>query len=175
MFGTRTRVIALTVLMLGSSAPHAFAQIENKLAVGIKAGSLMAGSSNTDGVFDVGLEWRWNHGKPGWAWQVEPFNWFDTGVNEPIGGRTMALGRMHLRPVTGGYGYTWVRGRTMFTGELVAGYAFVSFDLDSRADEAYRSQLGGHSVTANASNTFVVNPALVVWHDVSKRIGVRGT
>jgi hypothetical protein len=73
----------------------------------------------------------------------------------------------------GGYGYTWTRGRTVVIAELVAGYAFASFDLDPSADDMYRTRTGVRSVTTEAGNTFVANPELIVWRDLTKRVGLR--
>jgi hypothetical protein len=169
---TRIGVLGVVVLVMGFAA-HAYGQVDNKLAVGLRTSGQIADSSKTDGAVAFSVEWRWNHDKPGWAWQMELFNWFDTGVNQPIAGQKVDLGQIRIRPFMGGYGYTWTRGRTVVIAELVAGYAFASFDLDPAADDAYRARMGARGVTTEAGNTFVVNPELIVWHDVTKRIGVR--
>jgi len=166
-------LVVTLVVTMGFAAPHAYAQVDNKLAAGIKTSGHIADSSKTDGTVDFGIEWRWNHDKPGWAWQFELFNWFDTGVNQPIAGEKVDLGHIRIRPFMSGYGYTWTRGRTVITAEVVAGYAFASFDLDPAAGDAYRARLGARSVTTDAGNTFVVNPGVVVWHDLTKRIGLK--
>jgi hypothetical protein len=173
MFAARLRVLGVALLVMGFAAPHAYGQVENKLAVGVKTSGQIADSSKTDGRVELGIEWRWNHDRPGWGWQMELFNWFDTGVNQPIAGQKVDLGQLRVRPLMGGYGYTWTRGRTVVTAELVAGYAFASFDLDPAAGDAYRTRLGARNVTTEAGNTFVVNPELIVWHDLAKRIGLR--
>src|SRR6476659_624179 len=164
MSSVRLQAFGVILLMMSAAPPDAFAQIDNKLAMGIRAIGQIADSSKTDGSVQFGIEWRWNHDKPGWGWQTELFNWFDTGVNQPIAGQKVDLGKLHLRPFMGGYGYTWTRGRTVIIAELVAGYAFASFDLDPAADDAYRARMGAHGVTTEAGNTFVVNPELIVWH-----------
>lgn len=173
LFAVRLRVLGVALLVMGFAAPYAYGQVENKLAVGVKTSGQIADSSKTDGAVELGIEWRWNHDRPGWGWQMELFNWFDTGVNQPIAGQKVDLGQLRMRPLMGGYGYTLTRGRTVVTAELVAGYAFTSFDLDPAAGDAYRTRLGARSLTTEAGNTFVVNPELIVWHDLAKRIGLR--
>jgi hypothetical protein len=158
--------------MLAGSVRYAVGQIENRLAVGLSTTGQIADSSRTDGTVTFGLEWRFGHSKPGWGWQYA-FNWFDTGVNQPIAGQKVDFGHLHIRPVMGGYGYTWVRGRTSLTADLVAGYAFSSFDLSPAADEMYRARLGARTVTSEAGNTFVVNPEVHGWYDLTKRIGLK--
>ena len=80
MMTSSWRVIGAALLMMGCAAPQAYAQFENKLAVGLKATGRIADSSKTDGAVDIGIEWRWQHDRPGWAPQMELFNWFDTGL-----------------------------------------------------------------------------------------------
>jgi hypothetical protein len=155
------------------AAPHAYAQIDNKLAVGLKASGYIADSSKTDGSLSFGIEWRWNHDKPGWGVQMDLFNWFDTGVKQPISGQNVDLGMLRIRPLMVGYGYTWTRGRTVVTAELVGGYAFASFDLNPSADDMYRARTGVRSVTTETGNTFVVTPQVIVWRDLSKRVGLK--
>jgi hypothetical protein len=160
------------VAVIGLWPCRAYAQSENKLAAGLSATGQIADSSKTDGAVTFGMEWRFGHGRPGWGWEYA-FNWFDTGVNQLIAGQKVDLGHLHIRPFMGGYGYSWIHGRTAITADLVAGYAFVTFDLEQAADDDYRARLGARSVTSKAGNTFVVYPEVHGWYDLTKRIGVK--
>jgi len=123
----------------------------------------------------IGLEWRFRHEKPGWGWQYA-LNWFETDLTEPIAGLNTDMGRLRIRPLMGGYGYTWVRGaRTYITADLLAGYAFTSFELDPSAEQTYRARMGVQSVTTDAGNTLAVNPEVHLWYDVNDRMGMKVT
>ena len=50
-------------------------------------------------------------------------------------------------------------------------YALGSIGLAPRAIDAYR-RLGAQTVTADASNSFVLKPEIGVWHDINKRFGL---
>lgn len=164
--------VGLAACVAALCASQAEAQVENRVAVGVAVLGQIADSSDTDRTMVVAVEWRFRHDKPGWGWQYT-LNWFETGLTQPIAGRDTDMGRLHIRPVMGGYGYTWVRRRTYITADLLAGYAFTSFELDPAAEATYRTRMGVRSVTSDASNTFAVNPEVHLWYDLNDRMGMK--
>jgi hypothetical protein len=69
-----------------------------------------------------------------------------------------------------GYGYTQVVGRYSITADVLGGYAFGSIGLSDAAAVAYRRVLDVPSVTARATNTFVVKPEIGIWYDMTRRL-----
>src|SRR5262249_41286825 len=106
--------VLLTVAVVFSTASRAAAQIDNDFAVGVNFTTRSAGSSMARGSNSVGLQWRIGHTDEGWGWQYA-FNWFETEVHQSIGDRLTKLGRLHVRPLMGGYGYSWLVGHAAIT------------------------------------------------------------
>jgi hypothetical protein len=167
--------VGVATCVLALYASQAQAQVENRVAVGVAVMGQIADSSDTDRTVVASVEWRFRHDKPGWGWQYTALNWFETGLTQPIAGRDTNMGRLHIRPLMGGYGYTWVKRRTYITADLLAGYAFTSFDLDPAAEDTYRTRMGVRSVTTDSSNTIAINPEVHLWYDLNDRMGMKVT
>ena len=168
---TRRRT-AFIVVIVALWASNARAQTDNRLAVGMSVTMRPTGSENTSGGADVGFEMRIGHERNAWGWQTSFFNWFDTGVSGPIGGRTSDLGEIRIRPIMVGYGYTRLRGRAAITADVVGGYAFNSFQLDPSASANYL-RLGATVTSSEVTNTFAVKPEVLVWYDLNERFGLK--
>ena len=149
------------------------AQTDNRLAVGASVTTRVTTSSDAGGGATVGFEWRLGHGTPGWGWQTSLFNWFDTDVQGPVAATTFDLGHVRVRPIMAGYGYSWVRGRTAITADLVGGYTLNSFRLDATALAEYARRLGATGIESEATNAFAVKPEVQVWYDISPRFGLK--
>jgi len=89
-----------------------------------------------------------------------------------VGGTATTLGEVHIRPIMGGYGYTWLRGRNAISTGVLAGYAFSSMSLADNTAAAYQSRVGVGITDADASNTFVVRPEIDFWHDINHLFGL---
>lgn len=163
----------LAVLTLWAS--NANAQVDNRLALGMSVTSRLPDSDGASGSADVGFEIRIGHEKDGWGPQTSVFNWFDTGVKEPVGARIADLGEIRIRPIMVGYGYTKIRGRAAITTDLVGGYSFNSLHLDSAASADYERQVGASIVHSEATNSFVLKPEVQAWYDLTNRWGLRVT
>jgi hypothetical protein len=169
----RTAVCAAALLALTIHVPEACAQVDNRLAVGMSVTSRIASSSSAAGTADVGFELRLGHQRPGWGPETSFFSWFDTDVQQSVAGRQSELGQLRIRPIMAGYGYTWNRGRTTLTADVVGGFAFNSFDLSEASATELRARLGTSSLRTSASNTFVVKPEAQIWYDLNERFGVK--
>jgi len=132
----------------------------------------IAGSSAAAASSDVGFELRIGHEHDGWGWAYSFFGWFDTDIEQPRVVSSSNLGRLRVRPIMLGYGYTKLRGRAAFTSDLVAGYALNSFRLDPSTIATYQAR-GASDVHGEATNTFVVKPELTLWYDLNRRIGIK--
>ena len=167
--------IALVVITSAVGASHAFAQTNNRLALGVSFSTKQAPDhdSTAHGSHSLGLQWRIGHDKQGFGWQYG-LHWYSIDVDRLIGHGPTGLGTLRVRPLMGGYGYTHLfrGGQIAVTGDMVAGYAINSFQIDPGADNAYQTRLGARFVGAEAVNTLVAAPELRIWYDVNKRFGV---
>lgn len=170
---TRVRLGVLVVLFT-LVASHARAQSEGAFALGAGVTAPAPGDSSVHGNTTLGPLWRVGHDKNGWGWQWG-LTWFSTGIDRVVGSSNTDLGELKVRPVMVGYGYSWVRGRTTFIADGLAGYAFTTIAMTSSASDAYRDRLGARSATATASNPFVVKPEVAFWYDLSKKVGLNVT
>lgn len=163
----------MAVLLTASwRAPDARAQTDNRFAVGLGVTSRVAPSAESGSSADVGFEIRLGHETGGWGPQVSLFNWFDTDVDQQIRLQRVNLGILRVRPVMAGYGYTWIRGRTAITGDLVGGFAFNSFHLDPDATAEYQ-RLGATGIQTEVTNTFALKPEAQIWYDLNNRFGLK--
>ena len=167
--------LGFAVITIALCASHASAQTGNRLAVGVNFSTRHApdDSSVASGSHSVGLEWRIGHSQQGWGWQYA-LNWYEMDIDRLIGNSPTGLGTLKVRPLMGGYGYTHLfrGGKMAVTGDLVAGYAINSFQLNPAAESAYQTRLGARAVSAEAVNTMVAKPEVQVWYDVNKKVGV---
>jgi hypothetical protein len=150
-----SRTLCLAAVCLGLRVCPVSAQTDSRLAVGASVTTRVTTSSETRGSAAIGFEWRLGYARPGWAWQTSLFNWFDTGVQGQVATSTFDLGHVRIRPIMAGYGYTWVRGRSAITADLVGGYTLNSFRLDSEALAGYERRLGATRIESEATNAFV--------------------
>jgi|SRR4051812_15641171 len=155
------------------SAPGVFAQTDSRLAVGASVTTRVATSEEAGSGAAINFEWRIGHAIPGWGPQVSLFSWFDTDVQRPIGTGVLDPGHIRIRPLLGGYGYTWVRRRTAITADLVAGYSLNSFRLDRAALDEYERLLGATGIDSEATNAWCIKPEIQAWYDINNRFGLK--
>jgi hypothetical protein len=154
----------------------ATAQTNNRFAVGaeftVRTSDHASQEDAAHGQFGPGLLWRFGSGRPGWGFHWG-LNWYAVDIDRPIGGLMTELGELKLRPIMAGYGYTSrVTRRLNVTGDVLGGYAFGSIALAPTSIDAYQQRMGARSVSASASNTFVLRPEIGVWYDVNRKVGV---
>jgi hypothetical protein len=166
---------ALALVIAAATAAPAAAQTETRFAFG--ADFLVAASTHTStqdrasAVFTVEPLWRFGDFEAGWGPKFG-LNWYAVDIERPVGGTATTLGEVHIRPIMGGYGYTWLRGRNAISTGVLAGYAFSSMSLADNTAAAYQSRVGVGITDADASNTFVVRPEIDFWHDINHLFGL---
>ena len=160
------------VLLLLLLAPSvAFAQTENTFAIGVSGGPVVAVDDHVDGHARLGPLIRLGTAEEGWRWKVG-FNWYGADVEEEVGGSFQHFGKLRVRPIMGGYGYTRSFGRVSGTAALLAGVALTSFRLDPDFADAYRDSLQTSSLEESTSMPFVVRPELSIWIDLNEKFGI---
>jgi hypothetical protein len=169
------RITTVTLLLVGLSSGRAFAQTDNRFALGldyiVRTSDHASTEDYAEGQLGPGLLWRFGTGKPGWGFHWG-LNWYAVKIDRPIGGSVTELGELHVRPVMAGYGYTWAIHRTKVTAAVLGGYAIGSIALEPHVSDAYRTATGAQWATGRASNTFVLKPEIGAWYDLTRKIGV---
>ncbi len=100
------------------------------------------------------------------------FNWYATELTRPLQGRDEAFGKLRVRPILVGYGYTQPVGRAKISVNLKGGYAFSSFRLRPTFVDAYGAALGAQIAQVDAANTFVLKPEVSTWIDLNEKVGL---
>jgi hypothetical protein len=159
-------------LLFGSLAISAHAQTGGRFAVGAQLSSRVAAGDGAHGATGVTLLWRVGHSEPGFGWDWG-LNWYSAHLDHSVGEASpFELGELHVRPLMAGYGYTRIFGRTAVKVGALGGYAFTTFQMLPAGEVALRRQMGVASLSTDTSNTFVVKPQVIVWHDLSKKMGL---
>ena len=168
-------VPAFALVIAVATAMPAAAQTESRFAIGA---DFLVGASDHASTEDrarpvISAEplWRFGDLEPGWGPHFG-LNWYEVAIERPVGGTAIRLGEVHIRPIMGGYGYTWLRGRNAISTGVLAGYAFSSMSLDDGLAAAYQARTGVGVQGADASNTFVIRPEIDFWHDINNRFGL---
>jgi hypothetical protein len=164
--------LLLAIAITLASTADAFAQSQGKFAVGAQLSTRTAAGPENKGHVGVSLLWRIGQSKTGWGWHYGLY-WFSTDLERSIGGVDTEFGRLRVRPIMGGYGYTRVFGRTAVTGKVMGGYAWTSMRLSPIATDAYQNRLGAQTITADASNTIVVIPEVSAWYNINEKMGLK--
>jgi hypothetical protein len=158
----------MLLIVTGSDAS---AQSDNRFALGANFSTRVLTDESARGHRGLGLLWRFGEGRSGWGWHWA-FNWYSADLRQPVGGRDVEFGTLHVRPFMAGYGYSYRLNRELVTASVVGGYAFNSMSLAPAAADAYHDRLGARSLTSSTSNAFVVRPGVSFWHDVSEKVGL---
>ena len=166
------RVIALTGFLCATvGVSPASAQTDGWLAVGTGILTRVATKDGT-GIDNAPLFlFRLGRGEDGWGVRYG-FNWFTTEVDRSLAGQSQPFGRLRVRPLLIGYGYGTRYKRARLSFNLKGGYAFSSFRMQPAFTAAYGSTLNTTGVRADASNTFVLKPDVVVWINLSRKVGL---
>jgi hypothetical protein len=163
---------SLVVACLCLAAATASAQTDRFAILG---GSVAHYHPMDDDAHDsTGFAFVYRFGRPNGFRPTVGFNWFTTRFDGHVGPNVVELGRLRLRPVMGGYGYTIRRGRWALTGSAVAGIAFNTFHESDEARVAYSRIADRVLLDVSASNSPVARGEVALWYDVNSRIGLVG-
>src|SRR4051812_31097134 len=143
-----------------------------RVALGANITSRLAGGNDVGGSTHPGFEWRIGEGGPGWGWKFG-LNWFSAHIDRPLGGTTVELGELHVRPLLGGYGYTHIVRNFAISYNLLGGYAFGKFEIDEGAKALFQSYYGHErEVQTRARNTFVLKPEVSAWRNLTRKVSL---
>jgi hypothetical protein len=162
-------ILVTAALVITCGAAHSSAQTDSTVSLGAGVAFYHPAADSARDAIGFALVYRF--GRPQ-AWRPAfGFNWFGLDFDANVGGEQVPLGHLRVRPIMGGYGYTLQRGRLSTSATLIGGYAFNSFEPDSRAVAAYRRSLQT-LLRISAANSLAARAEIAVWYDASARIGI---
>jgi hypothetical protein len=167
----RKRVLVCAVLACVVTATNASAQMIANTAKRAGIGASVGGIFPFDDDVSVGTAFGVNAGlapAPGFGPTIG-FGWYqgDLTLSGISGDRE--VGRLRVRPLMGGVGYTWVHGKLATGVSINAGISFNSI----RLNDQYRGFFGpGTEVRVDASNSFAARPQIRFEYAVARKVGV---
>ena len=167
----RKRVLLCTVLACVVTATNASAQVITNLIKRVGVGGAVGSFFTSDDNVNTALGFGVNVGlvpKPGLGATLG-LGWYQTDLTLSGVSGDVEVGRLRVRPIMAGIGYTWVNDRLATSVSIGAGISFNSI----RLNDQYRTFFGpGSEVRVDASNSFVVRPQLRVEYAVARKVGV---
>lgn len=168
------RLLAIVLaLLVGFGARDAVAQSkpkERRIALGATI-STKVPSGDEPASISLRPSFWLGQTSQGWHWKYG-LNWYSTELDWAVGNQSTDGGKLNIRPLMVGYGYSHVVGRTTVTAKVLGGYAFTSFSLHPSTVAAYRLNPGVTSVDTAASNTMVLKPEISAWIDLGHKLGL---
>jgi len=156
----------LVAVMVSGTCSSVFGQSFDRLAIGPQISFRFPVSGELENSVGVGVSYK--IGKPkshdGWSPDLG-FGWFGADLAGPLDGH------INVRPLLGGAGYTWVRGKFRTHLAAVTGPAFVKVKVNDEERAAYSRLLGVPVVGVDVKNSWAVKPGLRVTYQVRPRIG----
>jgi hypothetical protein len=167
----RKRVLVCAIVAFAVTATNTSAQMitnmVKRVGVGGSVGSIF---TFVDDVAN-GAVFGFNAGlapAPGFG-PTLGFGWYQQDLTLSGVSGDREVGRLRVRPLMAGVGYTWMKDRVAVGVSVNAGISFNSI----RLDDEYRTFFGpGTEVRVDASNSFAVRPQLRIEYAVAKKVGV---
>jgi hypothetical protein len=119
----------------------------------------------------IALAYRWHGFHSGWG-PTFGLDWHSTDFNQTLGSVSATpLGSLRMRALLAGIGYTRHYGKLSASASVSAGYSFNDFSVDGNAGPAF-ARGGIPFLGASVDNSAMLKPALAVWYDVARHVGV---
>jgi hypothetical protein len=167
----RTRVLLVALLACATTAASAAAQAIPAIVKRVGIGGSVGGIFPFDDNVNAGLA-------AGVSVGLAPANglgptmglgWYEGDLTLSRVSGDVEVGRLRVRPLMAGVGYTWVPGRVAIGASINAGISFNSI----RLDDQYSAFFGaGSNVRVDASNSFAARPQFRVEYAAARKIGV---
>ncbi len=167
----RNRVLVCVVLVSALTATNASAQMISNMVKRVGVGGSVGSIFTFDDDVNNGVAFGFNAGlapAPGFG-PTLGFGWYQQDLTLSRASGDREVGRLRVRPLMAGVGYTWVKDRVAIGASVNAGISFNSI----RLNDEYRTFFGpGTEVRVDASNSFAVRPQLRLEYAVARKVGV---
>ena len=167
------RLVVTAVLLAFLAEGTAYAQLEKRIAVGVSVVRFEPEASELKTKLRV-VPTVSRVPRPGWG-IAAGLNWFDADVDGGFVGLDRRLGKVNVRPLMAGVGYTALVGRLYITPSVVAGPAWNRLKVDDDLRDAFsvRGNLGGDDFqTKGHAVTLAVRPGVSATYAVAPRFGL---
>jgi hypothetical protein len=160
---------ALVPAALFFSDVEVAAQTKGRFTAGPQVSHHFTFSDDLGGETSLGVAFSLTRPKneDGWG-PAFGFGWFATDLSDPIAGRLM------VRPLLGGYGYTMVRGKYRLQFAALTGPAFAKIQVRGDDRDAWSSFLGLPVHGVDIKNSWVIRPGARLTYSVHPRVGIFG-
>ena len=167
----RKRVVVCAMVAFAVTATNASAQMITNMVRRVGVGGSVGSIVTFDDDVANGAAFGFNFGlapAPGFG-PTLGFGWYQQDLTLSGLSGDREIGRLRVRPLMAGVGYTWVKDRVAVGASVNAGVSFNSI----RLNDEYRTFFGpGTEVRIDASNSFAVRPQLRVEYAVARKVGV---
>ena len=167
----RKRVLVCAMLAFAVTATNASAQMITNMVKRVGVGGSVGSIFTLDDDVTNGAAFGFNAGlapTPGFG-PTLGLGWYQQDLTLSGASGDRELGRLRVRPLMAGVGYTWMKDRVAVGASVNAGISFNSI----RLNDEYRTFFGpGTEVRVDASNSFAVRPQLRVEYAVARKVGV---
>jgi hypothetical protein len=167
----RKRVLVCAVLVSALTTTNASAQMITSMVKRVGIGGSVGSIFTFDDDVSNGVAFGFNAGlapAPGFG-PTLGFGWYQQDLTLSRASGDREVGRLRVRPLMAGVGYSWVKDRVAIGASVNAGISFNSI----RLNDEYRTFFGpGTEVRVDASNSFAVRPQLRVEYSVARKVGV---
>jgi hypothetical protein len=156
-------------LTLGSGA--ALAQTEGRFTIGPQLTLHMPVGGDLDNSTGYGVAYSLTRPKSHSGWGPDfGFGWFNSDLADPL------AGRLTVRPVLGGYGYTLVRGKFRYHAAALTGPGFAKIHVNDADRVAWSARLGIPVDGVDVKRLmWIVKPGGRVTYSVLPRLGIFGS
>ena len=164
------RVLVFAIVACAMTTSSASAQVP-EIAKRVGIGGSIGGIFPNDDDVNAGLAGGVSFGlaPAGGLGPTIGFGWYEGDLALPRVSGNAEVGRLRVRPLMAGIGYSWVKGRVATGVSINAGISFNSI----RLDDQYRAFFGsGSEVRVDADNSFAARPQLRVEYAVARKLGV---
>jgi len=165
------RVLMCALLALAVTATNTSAQVITNMVKRVGVGGSVGGVFTFDDDVNTSVAFGVNAGlapAPGFG-PTLGLGWYQADLRLSGVSGDREVGRLRVRPLMAGVGYTWMKDRVAVGLSINAGISFNSI----RLNDEYRNIFGpGAEVRVDSSNSFAVRPQLRVEYAVARKVGV---
>ena len=166
----RNRVLMFAMVVCALTAEDASAQVREiakRVGIGVSVGGIFPNDDDVNAGLAGGVSF--GLAPAGGLGPTMGFGWYEGDLALPRVSGNVEVGRLRVRPLMAGIGYSWVKGRVATGVSINAGISFNSI----RLDDQYRAFFGsGSEVRVDADNSFAARPQLRVEYSVARKVGV---
>jgi hypothetical protein len=144
------------------------AQTEGRFTIGPQVSFHMPVGGELENSTGYGVAYSLTRPKSHDGWGPEfGFGWFSTDLAGSL------PGNLTVRPILGGYGYTWVRGKVQYRVAASTGPGFAKLDVDDADRVAWSATLGIPVDGVDVKRTmWIVQPGGRVTYSILPRLGI---